>query len=143
MFEIRCYDDLGELRRIIRVAIAGQPVTPDLVSRYEAAQLGLRQSGRAAAFRRILEDVTYPTELPVYDRIVGTATGDLWVGAYQPFGDGRGLWWCLDDEGRLVGWVEFPERFTPFMFEGDIVRGVWRDDLDVEHIHTYRIEWPS
>jgi hypothetical protein len=39
--------------------------------------------------------------------------------------------------------VEFPERFTPFMFEGDIVRGVWRDDLDVEHIHTYRIEWPS
>lgn len=142
-FEIRCHDHAGQLRRIVRAPIAGQPVTPELVSRYEESQLRARPPAAQRAFRRILEDVTYPSALPVYRRLVGTVQGALWVEAYRPFGEGPSRWWWIDEAGRLAGLAEFPARFDAYVFDNGIVWGVWRDGFDVEHLRAYRTSWPD
>ena len=43
-------------------------------------------------------------------------------------------WDVFDSEGRFLGVVTMPDRFTPIGFVGDEIYGVWKDDLDVEYV---------
>ena len=45
----------------------------------------------------------------------------------------------FDAEGRYLGTVTMPDRFTPMRFIGDLVYGVWRDELDVQYAVRLRI----
>jgi hypothetical protein len=45
----------------------------------------------------------------------------------------------FDAEGRYLGMVAMPDRFTPLRFVGDAVYGVWQDELDVQYVVRLRI----
>ena len=40
----------------------------------------------------------------------------------------------FDAEGRFMGVLALPDRFQPLRVSGDRIYGVWRDELDVQHV---------
>ncbi len=44
-----------------------------------------------------------------------------------------------DRDGRYLGVVKLPDRFQPRTFRSDKVYGVWRDELDVQHVMRLRV----
>ena len=48
-------------------------------------------------------------------------------------------WDVFDAEGRFMGFVTMPNRFTPFSLKGDLFYGVWRDEFEVQYVKIYRI----
>jgi hypothetical protein len=47
----------------------------------------------------------------------------------------------FEPDGRYVGRLRLPYAFIPIVFQGDDVWGIFRDDLDVEYVHRYRVQW--
>jgi hypothetical protein len=45
----------------------------------------------------------------------------------------------FDVDGRRIATVELPERFNLMDAGADYVLGVWRDDLDVEHVQAFEL----
>lgn len=52
---------------------------------------------------------------------------------------GSDEWDVFDAEGRFMGFVTMPDRFTPFSLRGDLLYGVWRDEFEVQYVKVYRI----
>jgi hypothetical protein len=48
-------------------------------------------------------------------------------------------WDVFDSEGRYLGVVTMPDRFTPSLFREEVIYGVWRDELNVEYVLRLRI----
>ena len=48
-------------------------------------------------------------------------------------------WDVFDAEGRFLGVVTMPERFTPALLRDDMIYGVRRDELNVEYVVRLRI----
>ena len=48
-------------------------------------------------------------------------------------------WDVFDAEGRFLGVVTMPPRFSPRSIVGDKIYGVFRDDLDVQYAVRMRI----
>jgi hypothetical protein len=48
-------------------------------------------------------------------------------------------WDVFDAQGRFLGVVNTPAGFTPRVFGGDKIYGVWRDELDVQYVVRLRI----
>jgi hypothetical protein len=57
--------------------------------------------------------------------------------------DEPGRWTVFDPEGRMLGTVATPARFRVFSIGTDYVLGVWRDDMDVEHVRLFTLEKPG
>jgi hypothetical protein len=52
---------------------------------------------------------------------------------------GSNLWDVFDPEGRFLGVVTLPRRFTPGLFRDEAIYGVWRDELNVEYVVRLRL----
>lgn len=52
---------------------------------------------------------------------------------------GSDEWDVFDAEGRYLGVIMMPDRFTPFSLKGDLLYGVWRDEFEVQYVKVYRI----
>jgi hypothetical protein len=52
-------------------------------------------------------------------------------------------WEVFDAEGRYLGVVELPARFTPAKIMEDAVYGIWLDELDVQYVKRLRIVRPD
>ena len=48
-------------------------------------------------------------------------------------------WDVFDDEGRFLGVVTMPPRFSPRVIVGSKIYGVFRDDLDVQYAMRLQI----
>ncbi len=48
-------------------------------------------------------------------------------------------WEVFDSEGRYLGVVELPEGFQPVNVEGELLYGIWRDELDVQYIMRLKV----
>ena len=48
-------------------------------------------------------------------------------------------WDILAYDGRLLGPLQLPHRFTPRAISGDRLYGVEKDELDLESVAVYRI----
>ncbi|MFQ5550080.1 MAG: hypothetical protein ACE5FJ_02455, partial [Gemmatimonadales bacterium] len=94
-------------------------------------------------------------DYPVFAQVQGGPGGTVWVQhiqraaelteeqreAFNPQLDiASATWDVFDDTGRFLGNVDFPERFTLMIFDGDNAYGVWRDDLDVQYVMKARID---
>jgi hypothetical protein len=52
---------------------------------------------------------------------------------------GSDEWDVFDSEGRYLGIVTMPDRFSPFSLVGDRLYGVWRDEFEVQYVRVFRI----
>jgi hypothetical protein len=156
-YRIGIYAD-GQLERVITKTF--QPVA--FSDADEAAIWGELERRWAAANvpaefqRRARERFDFAEFLPAMATIVAGPGGTLWVQHMRPPSElneeelasvredhmedlGGFDWDVFDGEGRYLGIVTMPERFSPSLFRGDKVYGVWRDELNVEYVLRLRI----
>jgi len=133
----------------------------------EVLEAAWSDAGVPPQFRQRLRDAThYSDRFPAFAQLFIGSGESLWVqrvlrpseltpgglrllhdvGARDGLDHLRGLksaeWDIYDAEGRYLGILELPRRFEPVQLVGDHLYGVWRDDLDVQHVLRLRLVRP-
>lgn len=124
-FEIRLHEADGRLARIAR------KVHPTLA---------FTEEDRTETPLPPSVEIEFPETLPAISDILLDDSGNLWVEAFAREGEGARAWSVFDPEGHLLTTVALPPRFAPMHIGEDFVLGVWRDDLDVEHVRLHALE---
>jgi hypothetical protein len=106
------------------------------------------------AIQQVQGLVHFAEHFPVFNGVLPGPNGSFWVQHIIPPSDlseeelenfnlieesGAPDWDVFDSEGRFMGVVTMPSRFSPRSFLGDKIYGVWRDELDVQHVMRLRI----
>ena len=102
----------------------------------------------------IRQGISYEDFFPAFTQMRNGPEQSLWVQRigipsdmttdeqenWNPLLDqGSDEWDVFDADGRFMGFVTMPERFTPFSLRGDLLYGVWRDEFEVQYAKVYRI----
>lgn len=89
-------------------------------------------------------EYSFADSFPHHYDLFADADDNLWVQEYRPFDEPAPRDWSVfDPEGHHLGTVTLPARFDLHEIGRDYVLGRWRDELDVEYIHLYRLEKPG
>lgn len=139
-YEIAVYTASGEIERLIRKAHENLPVTADDIERYRQRQLeNASNDDWRTRLERMIAEMPIPETMPAYSNVEVDAAGNLWVAHYRRPGDDQPRWDVFDPDGRWLGVVETPPRFTVNEIGADYVLGRWVDEFDVEHIRLYEL----
>ncbi len=139
-YEIGYYSVDGRLQFIIRKAQPNATVTAGDMRLIEEQRLERARSDMdRAVIQRTFADMPIPESMPACSALVVDAEQNLWVEDYARPGDRRGRWTVFNPDGAILAEVDVPSRFTVHQIGGDFVLGVWRDDLDIEHVQLYGI----
>lgn len=149
--EIRRPD--GTLERVVTRPFQPRPVeeSDQSVMRDGIRQLMLDQGAPPQAVEMIMGQATFADHYPAFAQVLAGPAGTLWVqrlvtpqemaetGAFDLQNFGSDEWDVFDAEGRYLGVMTMPERFTPLRVAGDALWGVQRDELDVPSVVRYRL----
>ncbi len=146
----------GEPERIITKPFERQPVTENdqqaVISFME--QRAIAQGAPPQALQQLRSIMGFGEYMPAFSAILSGPQETIWVQHIQSAGDlseeeladfditqdaGAPEWDVFDADGRYLGVVTMPPRFTPRGFHGDKMYGVWRDELDVQYVTRMRI----
>jgi hypothetical protein len=156
-FEIRRISARGGISLIIRCAVVPESVTVSDAAA-ERERLRTARIGERATFyrgmpdsilRRIVateeetfRDIPFPPTYPAFGAVTADRDGFLWVERYArpgvPTADAKS-YAVFAPDGRWLGDVRLPARFTLSSATVDHAIGVETDDLDVQYIRVYRI----
>jgi len=133
------YNEDGELMRIVRVPLFDLSLTAEEV---DLARRAMAPEGIPAEFRRVVESMEMPDARPAYSDLLVDSEGYLWAQEYRSRGAPEGpiTWRVFSPEGQWLGSVQTPTRFSVFDIGSDYVLGVFRDDLDVEHVQLLDLD---
>lgn len=160
-FQILVTTPEGTLTRIIRKDVERKPVE-------EADQNAIRRAMREQyeqfnvppqAIEQIMQGIGFAEFYPAFGQLFIGPGGNLWVQRirsardmatggedeveFDPQNIGSPEWEIYDQEGRYLGVVTLPDRFTPLNAEADDLYGVWRDEFDVQYVMRVRIHRPA
>jgi hypothetical protein len=140
-YEIGVYGMDGKLVELIRWRAEPHPVTrADFDAMIRKGTESMDNPSLRQRFTAMFEKMPVPSTLPAFSNLEVDSEGNLWVQEYPaPAAEGT-EWTVFDAEGRMLGAVSMPDRFRPMRIGGDSVLGVWKDELDVEHVRMYRLE---
>jgi hypothetical protein len=144
-YEIRFHDGDGRLRRILRRPVQPRAVDEAMIAEYENGMLEMvrRWEGEAAVprYRRSFQDGVYGEFVPLFAQSFVDADGRLWLSeSAWPLMSAPPLRWSLfSAEGAWLGDVEAPAGVTIVDSRADVVLGIWRDELDVQHVQLHRL----
>lgn len=159
-YRIGVYDLEGSLQRVISQPDEPSPVTDEdrrifwemVENLWDQLQVPeqQREIGR--------QTVSLADNFPAFLQMMNGPRGTLWVqhvlepsalteeeqAAWNPLLDfGADRWDVFDDEGRYLGVVEMPHRYTPILFDKDRVYGIWRDEYDVQYVRVLDVKVPA
>jgi hypothetical protein len=130
----------GRLLRLIRREHENLAVTPQDIETLRRERL---EQTKDEEWRRRLEtmlrEMPFPATMPAYSGFAIDAEGNLWVNEYRRPGDDQPRWSVFDAEGRWLGQLALPPRFTVYEIGSDYVLGRRTDDLDVERVELYEL----
>ena len=132
----------GTLRRLVRKAHTRPKITAGAIDRFETDQLEWAAQVNEAwekGVEAMLRDMPYPERIPAIEDMVADAGRNLWVGEYVGPEAAQRTWSVFDPAGRLIAAVPMPADLWVYDIGEDYVLGRVRDELDVEHIHLYRL----
>ena len=138
-YEIRRYTPHGRLTGIVRRHHAVRAVTSDHVEYEHARRLARASDDRRERTEEALQKMPVPETFPAYHRVRGDIDGNLWVQAYPVPPQSTARWAVFDSTGVLQGEVDLPVDLDPTHIGEDFIVGVWRDDLEVEHLQLYAL----
>jgi hypothetical protein len=158
-YRISTYSSAGELERIVTKQWERRPVSDRdrevLTTHLEALFLG--QGRPPGAVARLLSQWQFSEFFPAFQTFRSGPAGSIWVQRVQPPSEmneeevgALELWWnedeasapdwdVFDSEGRYLGVVTMPRMFTPKIFRGDKIYGIWRDEFNVQYVVRLRI----
>ena len=144
-YEIRQYTPEGTLVRLIRRRHEPRPVTDADVRELKQRRMdGIDNPAFRTQIEGMMAEMPIPSTMPAFSTLRADDAGNLWVQEYPGVDpDAPTQWTVFDPEGRMLGGLSMPGRFRAMQIGSDFVLGVWKDDLDVEHVRLYRLEKPS
>lgn len=137
-YEILGYNRGGSLKRVIRVRQDPQRVTPEVIARHRAEPRGRDTPARPNP-RPNIDVALYPKTMPAYAAFRVDAAQRLWVKDYPAPGEKEPRWNVFDPGGKLLGSVPTPPGVDVLEIGTTHLLGVWRDELDVEHVRLYAL----
>jgi hypothetical protein len=138
-FEITRYTVAGTADLVIRLERSPAAITAQDLDRYKAERLADTRPDFRQQAERNLAEMPYPSTFPVFADLAADPDGNLWVLDYPRPGDDRRFWTVFSPEGHALGRVETPPGLQVLDIGRDYVLGVWRDDLDVEHVRLHTL----
>lgn len=94
--------------------------------------------------RREYREIPLPDRMPAFSALRVGAGGYLWMQEHVPPGtEDPARWSAFDPDGRLLGEVTMPRRFSPHDIGRDYVLEVFTDELEVERVQLYRLRRPG
>lgn len=142
--EIRTYGPDGALRRIVRWADVDRTVSQARMERFVAFNLSQLPPDQATALSDRLAAMPFAPRMPAHAEVLLSADGSMWVGEYpgpeveSPGGPKPARTWVVfSRDGVMEERVATPEGFVPVALAGDLVWGVYWDELDVESVRAY------
>jgi len=155
-YRIGMYSANGDLERVITKPFEQQPVSERdqraIMSYLERAWTDAGVPPQALA--RLRSIVHFGEFFPAFAGVLTGPSGTLWVQHTQSAAalseeeledyniieqQGAPDWDVFDADGRFLGLVTMPPRFAPRLIRGNEIYGVWRDELDVQHVARMRI----
>ena len=145
----------GTLERIVTRPFEPRPVTEgDQRAMLDAIRdLMTEQQGvPPQAVEMIMSQASFADSYPAFAQMLAGPNGTLWVqriataeelGASEDFDMqnlGSDLWDVFDAEGRYLGEMTMPAKFTPVRVDGDAFWGIQRDEFDVQSVVRYRLQ---
>lgn len=154
-YSFQIHDADGDVVRIVRKDVQRQPVTEGDQAEFrrimEDAWTKAGMPPQQAAMMR--EMVQFAEFYPAYATFFAGPAGSTWVqhvqtpetveqdgGTFNMQDIGAPNWDVFDDEGRFLGSITMPGRFTPMVFRDDYIYGVLLDDLDIQYATRMRVE---
>ncbi len=144
----------GRLVRVITRPFTAPKVTPSDESRIrdalrkEMSGMGLPPEGVDEA----MSGLTFADAYPVLQRVLAGPDSTVWVqrvrtakqitnasGSIDLNDLGSDDWDVFDRDGRYLGVLAFPHRFSPIVVRGKAFLGVQRDSVDVPSVVEYRL----
>ena len=142
--QISVLDSTGVTRRIVRLSLAGQPVTAEARSAFEDANVDdTWRPTYLAAKRQFVAEAPIPSMTPGMGEVIVGPHGSYWVSEYVPAHDrdsASRTWWEVTTEGQVRRRILTPERFNLLSVGDGYLIGTQRDELDVESVVVYSIE---
>ena len=138
--EVGLYSGNGTLLRLLRVPDIDLNVTATDIEHRIRQLLEQQPVERRAEARNRLDQMDVPDSRPAYGRLLAGADGSLWAAEQARYPTIPRDWTVFGPDGRLLGTVVMPARFTVFQIGIDWVLGVGLDELDVEYVRLYRLE---
>lgn len=149
--EVRAPD--GRLVRIVKRPFDRSPVTEsDQQKIRRAMESVFEQQGVPPIVRQqLVQSIGFADHYPAFYIVAAGPEWTIWVqhgqtaetaaasGTLNPEDLGAPEWDVFDADGRYLGVVRFPERFRAMRFIGNDIYGVWRDELDVQHVMRLRV----
>jgi hypothetical protein len=148
-YELRVYDAVGALTRIIRRDWIPRPVTPaatDSLLEHMIRAVGAtsRTDPRYQGYVRTIESALAPDHMPAFSGLLTDPRGNLWVRRYAAeYEEGPREWSIFDRDGSWLGNALTPDRFEALAIGTDVILGVWRDPFDVHHFQAYGLSWSA
>jgi hypothetical protein len=158
-YRISVFDSAGTLARVITKPVEPAPVTDrDKEMMWEVIEQQIRAAVPPQSFMEVMEQarqsISFAEFFPAFVSMSIGPSGSLWVQHLRPPAAvpeeeletydmtqdiGSRDWDVFDPDGRYLGVVTMPPRFTPRIILGGRIYGVWRDDLDVQYVVRLRI----
>ncbi len=138
-YQIKLYTRAGGLKRLVRRTGQDLRLTQSDLDRFIDAEMAGRPQNERQMLQRMYDDVQAPDSRPAYGRILVDSDRHLWVSEWTRIQEQPVRWDVFAPDGTYLGEVEVPERFRVLQIHEGRLAGVWRDELDVEHVRLYRI----
>jgi hypothetical protein len=142
--QYRIFAPDGTLERIVRVPDYDLALSHEELQAERDVMLGDDPSPSVRAY---VDDLPVPESKPAYSELLVDARGCVW--AAKHVGEVTGWlamdprkWEVFSAQGEWLGSVISPRRFAVFEIGDDYVLGVFRDDVDVEHVQVLRLHRP-
>ncbi|HEX9727084.1 MAG TPA: hypothetical protein VGA37_01105 [Gemmatimonadales bacterium] len=140
-YEIAAYRLDGTLEMLIRLDAAKRPVAAaDLEAFIERQLDGIDDDDARARTRRYYRDMELPDRLPPYAAFLVDEAETLWIQDYPGPRDREAVWRRFSTDGAYIGVATMPADLKVFEIGDEYVLGMWKDDLDVEHVRLYALE---
>ncbi len=138
--EVQRYDAKGALRGITRVQQPGRRVTKqDFDEAVDERVAGEKDAATVAELRRLYAKMPLPDAMPVFQRLLVDADGNVWAEAFRAHTVEPATWAVFDATGAALGALRMPGRFSAQQIGHDFVLGAWRDALGVDHVRRYAL----
>lgn len=146
-FEIRRLDRSGKVIAVIRWAAQPEPVTADDWSDWQSAyETYLRDRPEQANIRPKSNFFAQPELKPTYATLMAGPAERVWVqryGGHGPFSpEPSDNWWVFASDGRWLAEVTMPPGLEVVEITDTHVVGIYKDDLDVEHVRLHLLPAP-
>jgi hypothetical protein len=124
-----------------RVDVEPSPVTDGDWQRARDLELGvIEDENQRRETAEFFDEVPRPDRQPVWESVVASNDGELWVERFRAPGvEGPAMWWVFDADGVVERAVHLPADLDVRWIEGDLVVGTTRDELDVEYVRAWRV----